>query len=404
VTGAAVELQSVSKRYWLGEDHAQSLRELASATARRLRHPRQTRERQQLWSLRDIDLEIADGEAVGVIGRNGAGKSTLLKILSRITEPTRGVSRTRGRVSALLEVGTGFHPELTGRENVYLNGAILGMSRRDILRRFDDIIEFAGVEKFVETPVKRYSSGMYLRLAFAVAAHLEPDILVVDEVLAVGDTEFQAKCLRRMETAEREGRTVVFVSHNLEAVNRLCSRGIWLDRGELVMSGDTADVVTAYMGAQTSAGEMWEGLQSGPVRVDAVNITDRDGRVTGTVHRHESVVIEVHYEITARISGFDLAAHLRSARGPEILCEAWADTQPDRLGDPGNYIARLAIPPILNVGDYMVGLWFGDPYETYINETTVKGFSVAGDDENRPNRCVALRLPWQVERVENPSR
>ncbi|MDQ4131233.1 MAG: ABC transporter ATP-binding protein, partial [Actinomycetota bacterium] len=211
----AVEVEALSKRYFLGEDHAavRNLRETLAAGVQRIGRGRRPRE--EIWSLKDVNLHIPEGTALGVIGRNGAGKSTLLKILSRITEPTSGVARTRGRVGSLLEVGTGFHPELTGRENIFLNGAILGMPRREIERAFDEIVGFAGVERFLDTPVKRYSSGMYLRLAFSVAAHLEADILLVDEVLAVGDAEFQRKCLGRMASVEREGRTVVFVSHNL---------------------------------------------------------------------------------------------------------------------------------------------------------------------------------------------
>src|SRR4051812_33843922 len=209
----AIETEHLTKRYLLGQGQATTLREAIASRSGRAA-PR------EILSLDDVGLEVEQGEALAVIGANGAGKSTLLKILSRITEPTSGVSRTRGRVAALLEVGTGFHPELTGRENVYLNGAILGMTRRDIKRRYDEIIEFAGVARFVDTPVKRYSSGMYLRLAFSVAAHLEPDILVVDEVLAVGDAEFQRKCISAMASAEQAGRTVVFVSHDLDAITR----------------------------------------------------------------------------------------------------------------------------------------------------------------------------------------
>lgn len=202
---------------------------------------------QDFWALRGVDMEIREGEVVGVVGRNGAGKSTLLKILSRITEPTEGRAGLRGRVGSLLEVGTGFHPELTGRENVFLNGAILGMSRTDIRRRFDEIIDFAGIEQFLDTPVKRYSSGMYVRLAFAVAAHLEPDVLLIDEVLAVGDVAFQQKCLGRMSHIARGGRTVVFVSHNLAAVSSLCTRAVLLDRGRLQIDGAVSTVLTSYM-------------------------------------------------------------------------------------------------------------------------------------------------------------
>lgn len=209
---------------------------------------RKQRQQETFWALRDVELEIREGERVGIIGRNGAGKSTLLKLLSRITEPSTGKIRLRGRVSSLLEVGTGFHPELTGRENVYLNGAILGMSRRDIGRRFDEIVEFAEVERFLDTPVKRYSSGMYMRLAFAVAAHLEPDVLLVDEVLAVGDAEFQAKCLGKMSSVADQGRTILFVSHNMNAIERLCGRCLHIDTGALQNdSTDVLGVISGYL-------------------------------------------------------------------------------------------------------------------------------------------------------------
>jgi lipopolysaccharide transport system ATP-binding protein len=204
---------------------------------------------EEFWALKDASFEVKQGEVLGIIGRNGAGKSTLLKILSRITEPTKGRIVLRGRVASLLEVGTGFHLELTGRENIFLNGAILGMSRREIARKFDEIVDFAEVEKFLDTPVKRYSSGMYVRLAFAVAAHLEPEILIVDEVLAVGDAEFQKKCLGKMDdVSRREGRTVLFVSHNLSVINTLCKRAIWLDRGLIRHAGDPGDIIKAYLG------------------------------------------------------------------------------------------------------------------------------------------------------------
>src|ERR671910_3620310 len=259
----AIEVDRVSKRYRLGEyHHARSVGEAAAAAVRRFGRRRIRQE--EIWSLRDVSFSLEEGHALGVIGRNGAGKSTLLKILSRITEPTSGVARTRGRVAALLEVGTGFHPELTGRENLFLNGAILGMSRRAMARRLGEIVEFAGVERFLDTPVKRYSSGMYLRLAFSVAAHIEPDILVVDEVLAVGDAEFQAKCVGRMESAEQEGRTVVFVSHNLDAIARLCPRSVWLEQGSVQAIGATAEVVDTYLGSLVGRRtEAWFGEDPG---------------------------------------------------------------------------------------------------------------------------------------------
>jgi lipopolysaccharide transport system ATP-binding protein len=221
---------------------------------------------EDFWALKDVSFEVKQGEVVGIIGRNGAGKSTLLKILSRITEPTEGRVTLRGRVASLLEVGTGFHPELTGRENIFLNGAILGMSRAEIRKKFDEIVAFAEVEKFLDTPVKRYSSGMYVRLAFAVAAHLEPEILIVDEVLAVGDAQFQKKCLGRMSEVARGGRTVLFVSHNMVALQNLCGSALWLASGELVAAGSPAELVHRYLRSNAGiCGErVWEDLQASP--------------------------------------------------------------------------------------------------------------------------------------------
>jgi ABC-2 type transport system ATP-binding protein/lipopolysaccharide transport system ATP-binding protein len=399
----AIEVERLSKRYRLGEDRpGRSLREALTTFARRVTGRGELRSREQLWALRDIDLNVAEGESIGVIGLNGAGKSTLLKILSRITEPTAGVARMRGRVAALLEVGTGFHPELTGRENVYLNGAILGMTRRDISRRFEDIVAFAGVERFIETPVKRYSSGMYLRLAFAVAAHLEPDILVVDEVLAVGDAEFQSKCLRRMESVEREGRTVVFVSHNLDAVNRLCQRAVWLDRGTVASLGPTAEVVDAYLGAHVARDFAATQPQEGPISLEDVTVTDLGGRSLDVFRRDRPFVVELRYTIRTSVPGLDLTAALVNARGVEVLNEHWSDTCPERIGDPGRYVARLEVPAVLNAGDYVITVWFGTAYETFIWETAARRFRLEGDVKSRPLRAIALGLPWQVGSCDEP--
>jgi lipopolysaccharide transport system ATP-binding protein len=245
----SIRAQGLAKRYRLGKlhRHADTLRDAIAAWTKRIGKPRERDgDEEEIWALRDVSLEVHEGEVVGVVGRNGAGKSTLLSIFSRITEPTEGRAEIRGRVGSLLEVGTGFHPELTGRQNVYLNGAILGMKRSEIARKFDEIVAFAGVERFIDTPVKRFSSGMYLRLAFAVAAHLDTDALLVDEVLAVGDLEFQKKCLGKMADVAHSGRTVVFVSHQLNAVRRLCPRTIWIDAGRIRMDGLTAEVLGAY--------------------------------------------------------------------------------------------------------------------------------------------------------------
>ena len=253
------------------------------------------------WALKDLNLEVERGGMVGIIGRNGAGKSTLLKLLSRITEPTSGSIRLRGRVASLLEVGTGFHPELTGRENIFLNGAILGMSRREIKSRFDEIVDFSEVEKFLDTPVKRYSSGMYVRLAFAVAAHLEPEILIVDEVLAVGDAEFQKKCVGKMEDASsREGRTVLLVSHQLPLIQNLCTRCVLMDQGQIISDGPTDEVIGTYMthGAtlvKVALKEREDRSGKGRVKVIGVAMRDADGSVIREAISGSEVCLSVEY-------------------------------------------------------------------------------------------------------------
>lgn len=260
-TPTAIRVEGLSKHYQLGKKQASG--GLRHAIEDALRKPFQKKEKKAsvqeeagFWALNNVSFTISEGEVVGIIGRNGAGKSTLLKILSRITEPTKGRIGINGRIASLLEVGTGFHPELSGRENIYLNGAILGMSRAEIRRKFDEIVAFSEVEKFLDTPVKRYSSGMYVRLAFAVAAHLEPEVLVVDEVLAVGDLEFQKKCIAKMKTVATAGRTVLFVSHNLSTIASLCSKGIYLKKGECKMIGPAEEVVNAYLTELSHQGEV----------------------------------------------------------------------------------------------------------------------------------------------------
>jgi ABC-type polysaccharide/polyol phosphate transport system ATPase subunit len=391
----AIEVEQLSKRYRLGEyQSAARLGEAAGAALRRLgrrRHP------DEIWSLRDVSFSVEEGHALGVIGRNGAGKSTLLKILARITEPTAGVARTRGRVAALLEVGTGFHPELTGRENLFLNGAILGMSRRAMARRFDEIVSFAGVERFIDTPVKRYSSGMYLRLAFSVAAHLEPDILVVDEVLAVGDAEFQAKCLGRMDIAEREGRTVVFVSHNLDAVVRLCTEAIWLERGAITAEGSTRPVVDAYVAAATSEDRGGAPLvHGGDFTLHGVRLLDDGGQPTRSLRRDRSFRIEVRFTLHQKVPGLDMSVLVFNSSGVRVLDEAWSDTEGSRPDRPGTYTVRVSVPPVLNVGDYRVGVWAGEAYEMLLFEPAAASFRLEGSTKDRPERAVALFLPWEV--------
>ncbi len=244
----ALKIENISKRYQLGLTHSRSIRELVNGLGSRLIGRKQQATTQgEFWALKDVSFKVNQGEVIGIIGKNGAGKSTLLKILSQITKPTSGKAVLKGRVASLLEVGTGFHPELTGRENVYLNGTILGMTKKEVARRFDEIIAFSGIEKFIDTPVKRYSSGMTVRLGFAVAAHLDPEILIVDEVLAVGDVEFQKRCLSKMQDVANSGRTVLFVSHNLASIRNLTSRCVVLRKGQLVFDGDTSPAITQYI-------------------------------------------------------------------------------------------------------------------------------------------------------------
>jgi ABC-type polysaccharide/polyol phosphate transport system ATPase subunit len=385
-----VQVDGVGKRYHLGEQR--NLRETLMALARRERDADR-----ELWSLRDVSFSLEDGGALGIVGRNGAGKSTLLKILMRITTPTEGVSRTRGRVAGLLEVGTGFHPELTGRENVYLNAAILGMTRADTARRFDEIVAFAGTERFLDTPVKRYSSGMYLRLAFAVAAHLEPDVLIVDEVLAVGDAEFQRKCIGRMSAAEREGRTVVFVSHDLASLSRLCERTIWLDGGRVQADGPTGPIIRDYLasGVIRTAEGSGRVIEAGPVRVHDVEVTAGAGPDTPLL-RSEPFRVCLHVEVLEESVGLDFSIYLTNARGVHVLDESLRDRMAPPRFRCGRYRLEMEVPPVLNTGDYAVGVWIGSRGRTILNEPSVASFTLVGPDMGRPDRAVILELPWTV--------
>ena len=404
----AIEIHGVSKRYKLGEHHGThgTLRDALAASAQRVLRRERRGPPGEIWSLRDVSLEVPEGETLGIIGRNGAGKSTLLKVITRITEPTTGLSRTRGRVGALLEVGTGFHPELTGRENVFLNGAILGMSRRLVERRFEEIVDFAGIGPFLDTPVKRYSSGMYLRLAFAVAAHLEADILAIDEVLAVGDAEFQRKCLAKMDSLHEGGRTVVFVSHNLDAVSALCRRTAWLDGGRLREYGPTAEVVDAYL----TSGTDLAGRRAYPPREDRAasvleaRVADGRGASSAALSRDEPVALEVRFAVREPVPGLDLTVFVQNLRGVRVLEEAWSERVPDEeRGAPGEYVARIVIPPVLAVGEYVAGLWLGSKYEPMFYEDDVLRFRLDGRDHGRPNRVVALGLEWDVRPAGEPS-
>ena len=318
-----IEVEHISKRYTLGtrEFGYKTLRDAVDGVFRR----RRSDPERDLWALRDVSFELHEGEALGIIGRNGSGKSTLLKILSRITHPTVGRARLRGNVASLLEVGTGFHPELTGRENVYLNGAILGMSREEIRSNFDRIVAFAEIEKFLDTPVKRYSSGMYVRLAFAVAAHLTPEILIVDEVLAVGDAEFQRRCLGRMHEVATSGRTVLFVSHNLWSVEQLCNRALLLSAGRLVRFGNPSEIIAEYSDGKAAASS-WDvsliddRIGTGSARILRLELLSADARhQISTVEFRQPFTVRIHFEVHRPIQKPDFGIAVLNEKGERIF-------------------------------------------------------------------------------------
>jgi lipopolysaccharide transport system ATP-binding protein len=322
-----------------------------------------------IWALRDVSFEVIQGEVIGIIGRNGAGKSTLLKILSRITKPTKGYAEIYGRVGSLLEVGTGFHPELTGRENIYLNGAILGMNRNEIKRQFDKIVDFAEIEQFLDTPVKRYSSGMYVRLAFAVAAHLEPEILLVDEVLSVGDAEFQKKCLGKMNDVSKEGRTILFVSHNMSAINRLCNKAILIDNGKLCFSGVAEDVIARYLVSRANAsGKIsWKNgaanVGVGEFKVFEVSISDSEGKIVSSLSVCKSFSIKIKFRILHPLPSCRVGFWLSTVDGIIVL-ETY-DSDIEKYSGPrrkGEYIMTCEVPAnLLNPGRYLVSINAGIP-------------------------------------------
>ncbi len=361
----AIHIQGLSKRYRLGErEPYKTFRDSLSRVFRGMFRGKERGAPDYVWALRDVNLEVTRGEVVGIIGRNGAGKTTLLKILSRITEPTSGRAELHGRVGSLLEVGTGFHPELTGRENVFLSGAVLGMSRREITRRFDEIVAFAEVERFIDTPVKRYSSGMYLRLAFAVAAHLEPEILLVDEVLAVGDASFQRKCLGRMGDLAGEGRTVLFVSHNLSAVRNLCTAGLVLDEGEVVTTGPVEACIQRYMESLQEKKVLTADTRELPRPVEnygtrlrftsaSLVVEDEAGLWTGSPLR-----LQLTFECHAVLHGVVLGFSIFAADGTRIIqcLNVHGGRAIERL-EPGTYTVVAEIPEIpLLPGHYMLDI------------------------------------------------
>lgn len=372
VSHPAIVVEGIGKKYKIGGPRAayETLRDTIGATMRApLRSLSDRRVRQQeFWALKGVSFEVGHGEVLGIIGRNGAGKSTLLKILSRVTAPTTGRAEVQGRVGSLLEVGTGFHGELSGRENIYLNGAVLGMKRAEIRRKFDEIVAFAETEQFLDVPVKRYSSGMYMRLAFAVAAHLEPEILVVDEVLAVGDATFQQKCLGKMRTVAREGRTVIFVSHNMPAIRTLCSSAIVLDRGEIVTRGSTGHCISFY--AERNArdrGISWTRppeLARQPLTITGVDSMLRGEQPDMTLH------LDIRLESTAPHRPAQIAVDIADMTGT-VLMQAIPSVE--GFIEDGSRDHRLDLtidlPPLVP-GQYLLSVWVGSHHTETLDEVT----------------------------------
>ncbi len=376
MTDIAIRVENLGKRYRIGTapERYKTLRDTlvagVKAPFKRLKRGtagESTGSPSIIWALKDVSFDVPRGKVLGIVGRNGAGKSTLLKILSRVTEPTEGSAEIHGRVGSLLEVGTGFHPELTGRENIYLNGAILGMKRVEIERKFDEIVAFSEVEQFIDTPVKRYSSGMYLRLAFAVAAHLEPEILVVDEVLAVGDAEFQRKCMGKMSDVAATGRTVLFVSHNMSAVLRLTEETLVLEKGRLVYRAPTAQAVDYYMAAGFTGAGLREWTpdevpaSAAPFVPLALRVRDTRGQVLDTLRSTEPITIEVEYRLDQPITGLRVGIYLLTMRGEYVFTSFDLDDphEFERRGmrPAGRYASRCTIPAnTLNEGRYVLAV------------------------------------------------
>jgi len=397
----AIQVQDLTKTYLLGE------RKLGRTVSEALGSRRRNAERRRFDALRDVSFEVHEGEVLGVIGRNGAGKSTLLKILARITAPTSGSARTRGRVGALLEVGTAFHEELTGRENVFINGMLLGMSRRDIRARFDDIVEFAGIGDFLDTPLKRYSSGMHMRLAFAVAAHVEPEIVVVDEVLAVGDAEFQKRCLGRMSELGREGRTVIFVSHDVGAIGQLCSRALWLDRGVIVDQGEAHAVVGRYLTEAVPAVARrelaFDPERPTPVHLHSVSLIDPAGLDVGIPSRGDALAVALEIENREAARGLEVAIWLLDGRGERVLDESLFDDPAcvGALDHAGPHAVSLRLPPILPAGEYTLGVWIGSSAMGALRDTEVLRFQVVARPDDRAEMATRRRtmspvVEWSV--------
>jgi len=405
-----IRATNVTKQYQLGasQNSFVTLRDtVAEAVRAPLKRLKSGRAPKIVLALRDVSFQVAAGEVLGIIGRNGAGKSTLLKILARITEPSSGRVEMHGRVASLLEVGTGFHPELTGLENIYLNGALLGMARTEIQRKFDEIVAFSEIEEFIDTPVKRYSSGMYLKLAFAVAAHLDPEILLVDEVLAVGDARFQRKCLDKMENVHQSGRTVIFVSHNMSAISRLCPRTILLEDGAISYDGSSHQALSLYLGSgtRTNAAREWKELDSAPgneiVRLCAVRVRSEDGHICETVDIRCPVAVEIEFEVLKAGHVLVPNYHFINQEGVCVFVSVEHDAEWHRRPRPtGRFISTAWIPGnFLSEGPLIVaaGITTMEPLRAHFFERDVVTFHVVDSmDGNSARGDYAASMPGMV--------
>jgi lipopolysaccharide transport system ATP-binding protein len=425
MSDTVIKVENLSKKYIIRHQQAQqytALRDVITdgvkSIGRRLsgakQNPAMGSTQEEFWALKDVSFEVKQGDRIGIIGRNGAGKSTLLKILSRIVEPTEGEITLNGRVASLLEVGTGFHPELTGRENIYLNGAILGMGRLEIGKKFDEIVEFSEVEKFLDTPVKRYSSGMYVRLAFAVAAHLEPEILVVDEVLAVGDGAFQRKCLGKMEdTSTKEGKTILFVSHNIGAIRKLCNRALLIKNSSIAVDSDVENVIGSYISEVDTFNSMisWD-LQSSPkshnVRFVKAYILNDQNKYSSSLDYTKQFSINLEYEVIKDINGLRIGFFMQNSEGIPIC----GSTDSAIFGTtnfcrkPGFYLSSCIIPGhLLNSGSYSI--YFGadmTPYSEHLVQTpycltfSIKDTEGHGSRSERLPGILRPKLEWEVSK------
>ncbi|MBI5844433.1 MAG: ABC transporter ATP-binding protein [Deltaproteobacteria bacterium] len=367
-----------------------------------------------LWAARNINLEIAQGDVVGIIGKNGAGKSTLLKLIARITAPTEGTLRLRGRVGCLLEVGTGFHPELTGRENIFLNGVILGMTKAEIAAKFDEIVAFSEVEKFLDTPIKHYSSGMTVRLAFAVAAHLDPEILLVDEVLAVGDVAFQKKCMGKIGSIAKTGRTVIFVSHNMSAIGQLCKRGIWLDKGTVIDDGPAQQVVSRYLSQTLESGGQarWEPGDrpgNGKAEITSVRLLDKGDTPVGEINISEPCTVEIGFTVLKDGARAQFSVVVFDDRGSEIFASL-SNSEQNFHGkplSPGNYVSRCTLyGDLFNNGRYHVtiigsGLYYGEGFRAdhCLSFEALDDGKLRGDYMDMYGGVLRPRFAWITQRI-----